>query len=384
MTTPASSSALVLSGGGANGAYEVGVIKALLLGQSPATNYVPLQPRAFTTTSVGAFNAAVLLSHFGGDWSEALNVLEGVWAYLIAAPDSSSRNGVFRYRANPLEVLDAMARLELPMDELARLAGDAAFLARDGVARILALLFTPVQLERRLSQLLDLSAFVSREPNGRLVRQTINFDRLQQSPIALAVTATRWRTGAVHIFTNADMDAEIGPDIVLASGAIPGLFPPVEIRGEPFVDGGLVMNTPLKPAIDSGAETLHVVYLDPDPASVPLRGLRNTLDTMSRMMVVGFAASLAHDLSIAQKVNRGLAAAAHTGEGAGDEDEHRPIAIHLYHPREDWAGLIGMLDFSRSRIEDLMQRGFEDAADHDCVESGCILPAAAAGVTAPA
>jgi hypothetical protein len=54
--------AMVLSGGGANGAYEVGVLKALLTGQSPATEFQPLDPDIFTGTSVGAFNAALLVS----------------------------------------------------------------------------------------------------------------------------------------------------------------------------------------------------------------------------------------------------------------------------------------------------------------------------------
>ena len=54
--------AVILSGGGANGAYEVGVLKALLTGQSPATDFQPLDPDIFTGTSVGAFNAALLVS----------------------------------------------------------------------------------------------------------------------------------------------------------------------------------------------------------------------------------------------------------------------------------------------------------------------------------
>jgi NTE family protein len=55
MSRDAGETALVLSGGGAYGAFSVGVIKALFAGRSPSTGYQPLQPGIFTGTSVGAF-----------------------------------------------------------------------------------------------------------------------------------------------------------------------------------------------------------------------------------------------------------------------------------------------------------------------------------------
>ena len=42
-----------------------------------------------------------------------------------------------------------------------------------------------------------------------------------------------------------------------------GSSPPVQLNGEPYVDGGLLMNTPLKAAIDLGADVIHVIALDP-------------------------------------------------------------------------------------------------------------------------
>ena len=54
--------ALVLSGGGATGAYEVGVIKALVAGRSPSTGFQPLEPDAFLGNSIGCFNATMLVS----------------------------------------------------------------------------------------------------------------------------------------------------------------------------------------------------------------------------------------------------------------------------------------------------------------------------------
>ena len=56
--------AVVLSGGGADGAYEVGVMKALFNGKAPRLPGGPVEPDIFTGTSIGAFNAALLVSQW--------------------------------------------------------------------------------------------------------------------------------------------------------------------------------------------------------------------------------------------------------------------------------------------------------------------------------
>ena len=53
--------AIVLSGGGAYGAFEIGVMKVLFSGRSPSTRYTPVQADILTGTSVGAFNAAMIV-----------------------------------------------------------------------------------------------------------------------------------------------------------------------------------------------------------------------------------------------------------------------------------------------------------------------------------
>ena len=57
MSEAARKHAIILSGGGGYGAYEVGVLKALLTGKSPTTGFEPLVPDIMTGTSVGAYNA---------------------------------------------------------------------------------------------------------------------------------------------------------------------------------------------------------------------------------------------------------------------------------------------------------------------------------------
>ena len=86
--------AVVFSGGGAFAAFEVGVLKALVNGKSPATRNIPVDPSIYTGTSAGAFNAAVLVSKPEGDSGARVAHLEKVWLERIAGGPHT--NGVFR------------------------------------------------------------------------------------------------------------------------------------------------------------------------------------------------------------------------------------------------------------------------------------------------
>ena len=371
----------MLSGGGANGAYEIGVLKALVRGGSPATGLLPLDPGVVAATSIGAFNAAVLLSNLSDSWSDAIDALEQVWMQRISVGERASRNGVFRLRANPMSWIDVGLLRSNPLKPARDLAEDALFLARDWSARALEFTTSSGTLERRAADLMDLSTFVTPAPSAELVRDTVSLPRVRASRVDLRVAATRWSTGTLRVFSNADFTDAAGADIVLASSAIPGIFPPVVIGQEPFVDGGVVLNTPLKPAIDGGAETLHVVYLDPDPAAIPLKRVGSTIDTVGRMSTISFAAAMKRDLEIASRINRAIFTARDASRGEpirameplhrGGRD-YRPIEIHLYHPASDWGGALGMLDFRRERVASLIERGYADALHHDCAKAGCV------------
>jgi NTE family protein len=359
-----SSAALVLSGGGANGAYEVGVMKALFEGRSPSTLRRKLEPGAIAATSIGTFNASVLLSKYDGQWDAAATELESIWLDRMATSGGTSPNGVFRFRPDILEWFDVDQLRVNPFRPLQDLADDASFFARDWMARMSGFMTGSGSLAHRLTELVDLSTFLTPEPSAALVRDVLSCERLRAAPCALRVTTTQWETGALRVFTNNDFTDEVGSSIVRASGAIPGIFPPVPIDGEPYVDGGLVLNTPLKPAIDAGASVLHVVYLDPAPGAIPLPPVGSTVDAMGRTFVASFAATMRRDLEVAAQVNREVA--------AGRSRGNRALLIHLYHPLEDTGGALGMLDFHRSRVERLIDLGYRNASTHDCTKAGCV------------
>lgn len=77
---------------------------------------------------------------------------------------------------------------------------------------------------------------------------------IEHAQIPLAIVATDLETGAERVFTS-------GPlvDALLASAAMPGVYPPVEIDGRLYTDGGVANNVPIAPAVEMGATTLYVL-----------------------------------------------------------------------------------------------------------------------------
>lgn len=224
--------ALVLSGGGARGAYEVGVVQGILqvLDQQPA-DLAPFQ--IFTGTSVGAINTAWFASQaHRGDLN--LEKLRDLWTGLTLLEDLE------------IDLLGMLGLKKWGQRRTGKGAGPAALRA---------------------------------EPLDQLVRQGIDWDQLHQNVQtglvhACAVAALRVATGQTTIFLELGPQASFSPsqdprrvalttrlgaDHVLASAAIPVFFPPRAIEGELYVDGGLRFNTPIAPALRSGAERLVVI-----------------------------------------------------------------------------------------------------------------------------
>jgi NTE family protein len=240
--------ALVLSGGGARGAYEAGVLRyvrgelAEALGRQPRIDIV-------SGTSIGAVNACFLAS-------------------LADRPEEQGETLVEVWRALRLEEVFHWSAL--------RLAGLPAYLWRQMRATRLR------QLSWRISD------FLWPEALARVVERGVQWERLHRNVRdghldALTVTATDLGTGRAVVFveTRGPLPAwsrdplveararEIGPEHALASGAIPLLFRPVRIEGSWFVDGSVRQNVPLAPAIRLGADRVLVVALRQQARSEP-------------------------------------------------------------------------------------------------------------------
>lgn len=390
----AKKSALVLSGGGAYGAYEIGVIKALFEGQSPSTSG-PLDPHVFVGTSVGSFNAAVLAMNKGGA-RQSLDWLHNLWKDSVADNGNGLGNGVYRIRGNPGDYLDPRIPGS-PIEQFTRFVADTTALGVAAVPRLLNLISPEGQLLDRIRGLVDISVFLDVEPFQRLIRETIEPATLRHSPKILKVTATEWRTGDAREFHFHKMTDEHTWQAICASAAIPGLFPPVELLREIFLDGGVVQNTPIGPAVDAGAEEIHVVSLNPKMTHLPESHISNTLDTFSRVYTAMLTANINEDIESAKWINHGIEALerVEAGEEVDSLAMHRfaraagvivrklrqngqlpsKLTIHRYFPVKPLGGMLGMLNFHRAAIDAMIDQGYADTRAHNCRTSGCVIPA---------
>jgi predicted acylesterase/phospholipase RssA len=390
---------LILSGGAAYAAYEVGVIRALFNGQGPSTGYRPLSPQVISGTSAGAFSAALIASTADRGLSSAAEQLADVWLDELADLGDDCGNGVFRFRANPLDAFGLGCARVAAGRQIARLESDGAFLAGNFVERAARFLTTDVSLQQRMLELIDVTAVISTDPFTEVIRRNIRLDRIRSSPIRLLIAAANWKTGKLRLFRNEEMTDAEGHNIVCASAAAPGIFDSVDVGGEPYVDGGVVMNTPLKGAIDAGCDTMHIIYINPDLVRIPLPRVRNTINAMFRALLISLATMANRDLEVARQVNVGLAALQRADQLAAPSEvkamikqlsgmvrhlrdasaPYRFLTIHRYSPREMIGGLYRWLSFGRDHLLELMQRGYADALSHDCAESGCVIGGDVAG-----
>lgn len=218
---------LVLTGGGARGAYQAGA----LLGIAEITGAHELPFSVVTGTSAGSINAAFLMAR-ADDFQGATRALCDLWATLKASD-------VFRTDVATLSSIGA------------RWLTDLALGGFIGSGRAKSLLDTS-PLRTLLEENVDSTALAHVLDGGART---------------LALTATNYHSGIAITFYQGARDlagwtrtgrmgarASLGVQHVLASSAIPVFFPPVEIDGAFYADGCIRLGTPFSPAIHLGAD----------------------------------------------------------------------------------------------------------------------------------
>lgn len=382
--------AFVLSGGGAKGAYEIGVMRAVMDGSASSSTPASRDPAVFSGTSVGAFNAAVMACLGNRTPLQAVEHLREIWLDRIASTLGACGNGVFRLRGLPIQELDPGCFLH-PVRGVTEFAADSAYLASQALVRGMRFMVSTQPLPGRVFESIDVSVFVDDEPLRRLIADEIDYDGLVGSGRALRVTASNWENGEARIFDN--LEVAINPDVLRASLAIPGVFPEVDIDGVPFVDGGLSMNTPLSPAIAAGADEIHVIYLDPLLEDSDYPETANTFDVLARTFTILTSHRVLHDLQRAWAINQGLRMLRGSGgrgrervdggellealgvvtEDLGEAETWRQLTVHRYRPGGNLGDGADLLNFSHRQIEKLIELGYHDGVHHDCRAAGCLL-----------
>lgn len=309
---------MVLSGGGARGAFEAGVIEAF--------EQAGIVPEILAGTSAGAINATAMA--IGMPAAE----LTTLWCGL------RSRD-VYRVR------LDA-PRLLRPLALLAN--------ARQN-------LFDPPSLAIKMLEAVGWTWILDTSPLRELLREQLGCEEIRiQGGKVLTVVAVEAVTGNLVRFTNrppADSTdprfATVAPmtvDHVLASAAIPVLFRPVEIGDGMYWDGGLGANTPLGAAVGHKPDVCFVVATGAmDRMAVRPRSLSESISLLVDDLL---RSSLVKDLEHAERINDLVRA-------LGGETKYKEIDFRLIAPPAVGAGVHEFLDFEQAQASVLIQQGRE-------------------------
>lgn len=229
---------LVLQGGGALGSYQAGVFEALAAAKT--------EPDWVAGISIGAINSALIA---GNAPERRVERLRQFWELVSSGvPDVKVETaGRMRARMNEASALQVM------------LFGVPGFFAPRIVPPILHPKGTPGSI-----------SFYDTAPLQSTLNRLVDFDRINHGGVRLSVGAVNVETGNFTYFDSARQ--KIDARHIMASGALPPGFPPVEIDGQHYWDGGLVSNTPLQYVLDqpvAGQRTVFQVDLFPARGTLP-------------------------------------------------------------------------------------------------------------------
>ena len=241
--------ALVLSGGGARAAYQVGVLQAI------AELAPDLEIPIITGVSAGAINTTFLSAH-PGPFQVAVENLRGQWLRLT--PDQV-------YSIPPMRLGRSVAKWALNF------------------------------LTRRRKGSPSLHGVLDMDPLRRFLAGCVDFDGIQENLDAgrlraIALSTTSYTSGQTVTFVQSAADVptwrlhmrysvrqNLTMDHLMASAAIPLMFPAVKIEGAFYGDGSVRQSAPLAPAIHMGASKVLAIAMRArgpnDPAPVAVEGL---------------------------------------------------------------------------------------------------------------
>jgi NTE family protein len=215
---------LVLQGGGALGAFQVGVHQAL--------HEAGVEPHWVVGTSIGAINAAIIA---GNPPQRRLERLHAFWHRVE-----------HRSWLPPWPALPGAAGA---MNNLTALSWGVPGFFRVGSTAALGP-HAKVGIER--------AAWYDTSPLRATLLELVDFEYLNRKSMRLTVGAVNARTGAMRYFDS--RDESITVDHIMASGALPPAFPAVRIDGEPYWDGGIYSNTPTEVVFEDSPRRDSVIF----------------------------------------------------------------------------------------------------------------------------
>jgi len=237
--TPVRQTVLVLQGGGALGAYQVGVYQAL--------HERGIEPDWVIGTSIGAINGALIA---GNKPEHRLARLHAFWDRI----EHSSPSEVWR-------LWPGLGSLFCNLHTVSR--GIPNFFAPN-----------PASWAGTQAQLgVEAASYYSTAPLHATLASLVDFDLLAKRRTRLTVGAVNVASGRMRYFDN--RESVLGPQHVMASGALPPAFPAIRVDGEPYWDGGIYSNTPIEAVLDDNPRRDSLIFAvsmwqpsGPEPESI--------------------------------------------------------------------------------------------------------------------
>ena len=222
---------LVLQGGGALGSYQAGAYQALC--------HFDFEPEWIAGISIGAINAAIIA---GNDRDKRIDKLKEFWQMVSAPVPWHPKTRTERGRALFNET-------------------SAALIATFGVPGFFTPRIPPAPLWPHGSP--QAQSYYDTAPLKKTLERLVDFDRINDLKVRLSVGAVSVTSGNFRYFDNFEfrkMGKRIGPEHIMASGALPPGFPAVEIEGEHYWDGGIASNTPLDYVLDTEVDRDLLIF----------------------------------------------------------------------------------------------------------------------------
>lgn len=330
---------LVLQGGGALGAYQAGVFEGL--------SEAGFTPNWVAGTSIGAINAALIAGNLP---ENRLERLKAFWDLV------SSRTPGF----TPFSELDLMRPWLNRMSAISATAfGIPGFYAPRMPPPAFA-------LDGSIAAL----SYYDTEPLCATLNELVDFDLINTGAVRLSLGAVNVCTGEAVYFDNTTHT--IDANHVIASGSLPPAFPPVEIDGEWYWDGGIMSNTPLLHVAENPQINALIVQVDLFSGTGDLPRNMNQVAERAKdiqyqskqrfsidkiRQIEELRGALSEVLSLLPKEHRGnanvkkLEAVSHRG----------PLSlVHLVNRHDTRSGDFKDYEFSRATVTDLWDGGKED------------------------
>jgi len=278
--------ALVLSGGGSKGAYQVGALKHIL-GEKH------VQYDAFCGVSVGAINCGFLSMFSTGQEQQSIDALHDLWSELD--------NSKIYKRWWPFGRWHAIWK----------------------------------------------KSFFDSSPLHKLLRGHLSLEKIRNSGKYVCVGTVSLSSGKYTIF---DHHSDHFIDAVIASASFPGMLTPVSFLGQLWSDGGVKELSPIKKAVELGADIIDCIITSPQTRVKRFLENPTTVDILKRSIDLSTDKIMANDIEKVEMYNK-MVAMGLSGR--------KHVELNIIRP--DYNLIEDLLDFRPEKIQEMFEKGYQDA-----------------------